>query len=214
MTIPYNFIVVEGCIGAGKTQLSKKIADKLNARLILEQFEENPFLPKFYQDKGRYSFPLEISFLAARYQQLNSELQPQSLFHNFTVSDYILGKCLLFSRINLDEDEFSLYRKIFEIIQANVPSPDLFIYLHNTYENLLRNIHKRGRPYEKDIDEEYLANINEGYLQLIKNSQGMCVLLLDTSRVDFVNNENHFEAIYQLLHQQYEPGIHRINLSP
>lgn len=212
MTFPYNFIAIEGCIGAGKTQLSKKIAERLNARLILEQFEDNPFLPKFYKDKRRYSFPLEISFLAARYQQLSAELQPRSLFQNYTVSDYIIGKCLLFSRINLDADEFSLYHKIFEIIQANVPSPDLFIYLHNTYENLLRNIQLRGRPYEQDIDLEYLSNINEGYLQLIKNLPGLRILILDTSKIDFVNNESHFDAIYQLIHQQYEPGIHRISL--
>ncbi len=210
--VPYKYIAIEGCIGAGKTELSKLLAKRLNAKSVLEEFEDNPFLPKFYADKSRYSFPLEMSFLASRYHQLTGELQQGNLFEKHIVADYIIQKCLLFSRITLDPEEYNLYNKLFQIIQLNCPAPDLLVYIFRDVNQLLRNITRRNRDYEVNIDAAYLENIQNGYLNMFKNQVNQRILLLDAHKFDYVNDANNFEIIFRLLQQEYPVGVTRIAL--
>ncbi|MEA2106366.1 MAG: deoxynucleoside kinase [Bacteroidota bacterium] len=206
-----NYLVIEGNIGAGKTTLAKMIAEEYNAKLILEQFADNPFLPKFYNDPDRYSFPLELSFLAERYQQLNRDLTSRDLFKPFNVADYYFMKSLIFAKATLKQDEYNLYRQIFNIIYQSIPKPDLYVYLHVDIKKLLENIFKRGRDYEKGISEEYLKNLQKGYFDFFRQQNDMRFLIIDTSNVDFVDNQNDYRKIKELIFQEkYGHGIHRI----
>ena len=214
-TLPFNFMVFEGNIGAGKTTLASLLADEYGAKLITERFEENPFLPKFYEDPKRYAFPLEMSFLADRYQQLIDELTPPDLFSPFTVSDYYVIKSLIFAGVTLDEDEYRLYRKIFNIMYRDIKKPDLYVYLYRTVEDLLKNIAKRGRDYEKNITAEYLQNIHEGYMKFIHSQRGLNVLILDITGVDFVKNPAYYQTIKDIIaHTPKNPEIRRIKIEP
>ena len=165
----YNYIAIEGNIGAGKTSLATKIAQDYNAKLILERFADNPFLPNFYKDAQRYAFTLEMSFLADRYQQISDDLSQLDLFKDFIVSDYDIFKSLIFSKITLNQDEFKLYRKLFYLMYKDIAKPELYVYLYQNTERLKENIKKRGRDYEQNIDSEYLDKINSGYLDFLKN---------------------------------------------
>ena len=185
----YNYIAIEGNIGAGKTTLSTKIAEDFNAKLVLERFADNPFLPKFYEDQTRYAFPLEMSFLADRYQQLSDDLAQFDLFKDFIVADYHIFKSLIFAKVTLAEDEFRLYKTMFDIIHKETPKPDLYVYLYQNTEQLLANIKKRGRSYEMQIPAEYLEKINQGYLEYIKTQTNLNVLVLDVSDKDFMENQ-------------------------
>ncbi len=206
-----NYLVIEGNIGAGKTTLAKMIAEDYNAKLILEQFADNPFLPKFYNDPDRYSFPLELSFLAERYQQLNRELTSRDLFKPFNVADYYFMKSLIFAKSTLKQDEYNLYRQIFNIIYQSTPKPDLYVYLHLDVKRLLVNISRRGRDYEKGITEKYLLNLQKGYFDFFKQQNDISFLIIDTSNIDFVDNQGDYERIKSLIfNQKYEKGIHRI----
>lgn len=206
-----NYLVIEGNIGAGKTTLAKMIAEEYNAKLILEQFADNPFLPKFYNDPDRYSFPLELSFLAERYQQLNRDLTSRDLFKPFNVADYYFMKSLIFAKATLKQDEYNLYRQIFNIIYPSIPKPDLYVYLHVDIKKLKENIFKRGREYEKGISEEYLKNLQKGYFDFFRQQNDMSFLIIDTNNVDFVNNQNDYKKIKALIFQEkYDPGIHLI----
>jgi len=184
----YNFIAIEGNIGAGKTSLANKIAQDFNAKLILERFADNPFLPKFYKEPERYAFTLEMSFLADRYQQISDDLSQLDLFKDFMVSDYDVYKSLIFSKITLPEDEFRLYRKLFYQVYKDIAKPDLYVYLYQNTERLQANIKKRGRNYEKDIEDEYLEKINAGYLEFLRSQAEMNVKIIDISDKDFVKN--------------------------
>jgi len=197
--IPYNFIAIEGNIGAGKTTFSKQFATDFNAKLVLERFEENPFLPKFYEDAKRYAFPLEMSFLADRYQQLTDDLAQYDLFKTSVVSDYYVFKSLIFSKVTLTDDEYALYRKIFNFMYNDLVKPDLYIYLYQNVEKLLENIKKRGREYEKTIKGDYLKQIHEGYMNFIKTQKGLNVLILDISDVDFVQNPESYHKMVQII---------------
>lgn len=209
----YNFIVIEGNIGAGKTTLSTKIAEQYNAKLILEQFAENPFLPKFYKDPEKYSFPLEMSFLADRYNQLKKELAEQDLFKAFTIADYYFMKSLIFSKQTLQADEYKLYRQFFHIIYNTLPKPDLYVYLHTDVDNLLANIRKRGRNYEKDISAEYLLKIQESYFEFFKQQPDLSFLIIDTNNIDFVNNNNDYSKIIDtIFNTECKKGINRVIL--
>jgi deoxyguanosine kinase len=209
----YNYIAIEGNIGAGKTTLATKISEQYNAKLILEQFADNPFLPKFYKDPDQYAFPLELSFLAARYNQLKDELSRQDLFKSFTISDYFFNKTLIFAKKTLKFDEFALFAKLFNIINATLPKPDLLVYLYLNIDNLKRNINKRGRSYEQNMEKDYLAKIQEGYLSFIQSQQNMRVLIIDTNNIDFVNNENEYKEITDfIIHGEYETGITRVSI--
>jgi deoxyguanosine kinase len=195
----FNNIVIEGNIGAGKTTLASKIAEDFNAKLLLEGFADNPFLPKFYEDRARYALPLEMSFLADRYQQLSDDLTQLDLFKKFIVSDYYIFKSLIFSRVTLQEDEYRLYHRIFEIMYKDIPKPDLYVYLYQNTEQLLANIKKRGRSYEQEIPSEYLDKINKGYLEYIKQQKELNVIVIDVSDKDFVENQEDYIAILEIL---------------
>ena len=201
----FNYIAIEGNIGAGKTTLSGKISEDFNAKLVLERFADNPFLPKFYKDQGRYAFSLEMSFLADRYQQLSDDLSQFDLFRDFVVADYHIFKSLIFSKVTLSEDEYRLYRKLFDIIYKEMPKPDLYIYLYQNTERLLQHIKKRGRSYEQDIDAGYLEKINRGYFEYIKSQAGLNVLIIDVSDRDFVNNQEDYIWILEQVNQKLNP---------
>ena len=207
----YHFITIEGNIGAGKTTLAHLLAKKLEARLILEEFAENPFLPKFYENPQQYAFPLELFFMAERYKQLKEMLQSRDLFNTVTISDYLFTKCLLFARVNLPEEEYRLYQKLFDIIHQQILQPDLLIYLHAPVSKLQQNIRRRNRPYEQNIPDEYLFNIQQTYSTYIKQ-RSVPTLLIDASQADFLNNEKHLEAVLKALETDYPPGQHIVGL--
>jgi deoxyguanosine kinase len=191
----YNYIAIEGNIGAGKTSLSKIMSDEFNAKIILERFAENPFLPKFYEDKERFAFPLEMSFLADRYQQLSDDLAQLDLFKNLIVSDYYIFKSLIFAQITLQKDEYLLYRKMFDVMYKEITKPDLYVYLYQNTDRLLENIKKRGREYEQNIEAGYLQKIHDGYKNFISTQQDLNVLIIDVSEIDFVNNIEDYNYI-------------------
>ena len=193
----FNYIAFEGNIGAGKTTLSTKIAEDFNAKTVLERFADNPFLPKFYEDQNRYAFPLEMSFLADRYKQLSDDLAQFDLFKDFIVADYHIFKSLIFAKVTLQEDEFRLYKTLFDIVYREMPKPDLYIYLYQNTERLLANIKKRGRSYEQNIPADYLDKINSGYLDYIKSQTDLNVLIIDVSDRDFVENQEDYLYILE-----------------
>ncbi len=207
-----RYLVVEGNIGAGKTTLAKMLAADYNAKIVLEQFADNPFLPKFYNDPQRYSFPLELSFLAERYKQLNSELRAGSLFQPTLIADYFFMKSLIFAQNTLAQDEFNLYRQIFEIIYNSIPKPDLYVFLHLPVPLLLKNIRKRGRDYEQTITAEYLEKIQEGYFEFFKQHPDYTFLVIDTSNIDFVENESDYQKIKTAIFDEQHPkGVQRVS---
>ncbi|MCK5776368.1 MAG: deoxynucleoside kinase [Bacteroidales bacterium] len=208
----YNFITIEGTIGAGKTSLATMISQDYNAKLILEGFADNPFLPKFYGDADKYAFPLELSFLAERYQQLTEQLSKQDLFKDFTISDYFINKSLIFAQKTLQDDVFGLYAKLFHIINSSIPKPDLLVYLYVSVERLQENIKNRGRDYEQNIEDDYLDKIQTGYFDFIKQHQEMRILVLDTNDIDFVKNRKDYQKIISIMDQDYDFGIHRIKV--
>jgi len=188
----YNYIAIEGNIGAGKTSLAKQIANDFNAKLILERFADNPFLPKFYKEPQRYAFTLEMSFLADRYQQISDDLSQLDLFKDFIVSDYDVFKSLIFSKITLPEDEFKLYRKLFYLMYKDIAKPDIYVYLYQNTERLKENIRRRGRDYEQNIDTDYLEKINTGYLEFLRNQTEIKTTIIDISDKDFVKNRQDY----------------------
>lgn len=195
----YNYIAIEGNIGAGKTTLTKLIAEDFNAKVVLERFADNPFLPKFYEDNERYAFPLEMSFLADRYSQLADDLAQFDLFKNFIVSDYYIFKSLIFAQVTLQKDEYYLYRKMFDIMYKEISKPDLYIYLHQNTPRLIENIKKRGRDYEQNIEPAYLDKIHQGYSTFIKTEKGLDTLVIDVSDKDFVNNPKDYRDIIKAI---------------
>jgi len=207
----YHFITIEGNIGAGKTTLASLLSKHFNARLILEKFADNPFLPKFYEDPSKYAFPLELFFMAERFKQLKELLQQRDMFQNLTISDYLFTKCLLFAKVTLPEDEFRLYQRLFEIIHQQLIQPDLLIYLHAPVTKLQLNIKKRNRSYEQNIPDEYLFNIQETYTHYIKQ-HNIKTLFIDASNADFIANEKHLKIVIEALDKEYEQGQHYITL--
>jgi 2-amino-4-hydroxy-6-hydroxymethyldihydropteridine diphosphokinase len=191
----YNYIAIEGNIGAGKTTLASMIAEDFNAKIVLERFADNPFLPKFYEDNERYAFPLEMSFLADRYQQLSDDLAQFDLFKNFIVSDYYIFKSLIFAQVTLQKEEYFLYRKMFDIMYKEITKPDLYIYLYQNTSRLLENIKKRGRDYEQNIAAEYLDKIHQGYATFIKTEEKLNAVIIDVSEKDFLNNPEDYKSI-------------------
>jgi len=210
MNIPYNYIAIEGNIGAGKTTLATRMSQQFSTRLILEQFEDNSFLPKFYEDPSRYAFPLELSFLADRFQQLKTQLAVQDMFHPVTIADYFILKSLIFAKKTLNGEEFNLYTRLFSIIENALPKPDLLVYLYLDISRLQSNIRLRGRVYEQKIEDDYLQRIQEGYLDYIKQQQGLRVLLIDTNKLDFVAYQEDYDQLIDIIMQEYPVGIHRI----
>jgi deoxyguanosine kinase len=207
----HHFITIEGNIGAGKTTLANILSKQLNARLVLEEFADNPFLPKFYENPGQYAFPVELFFMAERYKQLKDLLHTKDLFQSVTVSDYLFTKCLLFAKVNLSDEEFRLYQKLFDIINLQVQKPDLLIYLHAPVHKLQQNIKKRNRSYEQDISDEYLFSIQETYTNYIKQHH-LKTLFVDVSNADFINNPLHVKVILDALENDYDEGQHYLSL--
>ena len=207
----YHFITVEGNIGAGKTTLAHLLSKHFNARLVLEEFADNPFLAKFYENPAQYAFPVELFFMAERYKQLKDLIQQKDMFNNVTISDYLFTKCLLFAKVTLPEDEFRLYQRLFEIIHQQLVQPDILIYLHAPVSKLQQNIKKRNRSYEQSIPDEYLFNLQETYTHYIKQ-HNIKTLFVDASNADFLHNEKHLQIIIDALGKEYEPGQYYITL--
>lgn len=207
----HHFITVEGNIGVGKTTLTHLLAKHFNARLILEEFADNPFLPKFYEKPDQYAFPLELFFMAERYKQLKEMVHTKDLFQSVTISDYLFTKCLLFAKVNLPEEEFRLYQKLFDIIHQQLAFPDILIYLHAPVQKLQANIRKRNRSYEQSIPDEYLFNIQETYTSYIKH-HNIKTIFIDASNADFLGNEKHLQIVIDALDKDYEDGQHYFSL--
>jgi deoxyguanosine kinase len=205
-----TYFVIEGCIGAGKTCLSKKLAKEYQTKLILEQFSDNSFLPKFYEDPQRYAFPLEMSFLTDRYNQLKKTLTQTDLFSQSTIADYFIDKCLIFSKNNLNDEEYSLFVKLFNINNSHIPKPKLIVYLYKDVNMLLKNIKKRGREYEQNIQYEYLENIQKAYLEYFKILTNIPILIIDTNKIDFINSEKDYKYLKTIINRKYDNGVHYI----
>jgi deoxyguanosine kinase len=204
---PYNFIAIEGNIGAGKSTLAAMLAVSLNAKKIMEEFEDNSFLPKFYENKSRYAFPLEMSFLAARFNQLKNQLIGNDLFGENKISDYVFAKSLLFSQNTLDEDEYKLYSQMYEIINLQLPQPDLLVYLHSPIEKLQWNILNRGRVYEQKIENSYLQSLQDTYFKYLHSQVNTKILIINCSALDFLSNKKDYEMILEAICKPYENGI-------
>tara|TARA_B100000287_G_scaffold419679_1_gene458196 strand:- start:109 stop:753 length:645 start_codon:yes stop_codon:yes gene_type:complete len=208
----YKFISIEGNIGVGKTTLANMLAKDLNARLILETFEKNPFLPKFYKNPEKNAFPLELFFMAERYYQLKQKKE-QDLFQPFIISDYFFIKSKLFAHNNLQKDEIQLFNRLFDIMLSSLPKPDLLIYLHANIKKLQKNIQKRGRKFEQNITEKYLQNIQDRYLDYLKKQTDFPVLMINISNCDFKNEKTIYQKIKKLISYNYDIGIHHIELT-
>jgi deoxyadenosine/deoxycytidine kinase len=209
----YKYIVIEGNIGAGKTSLTTRIAKEYNAKLVLEQFAENPFLPKFYKNPERFSFPLELSFLADRYQQLKKEMANPDLFFSFVIADYYYMKSLIFAGRTLKNDEYKLYRQLFWITYESLPKPDLYVYLHVDTRKLIENIKKRGRSYEQNISEEYLLKIQKGYFEFFSQNPNLRYLIIDVNELDFVSDRNDYDKLTEIIFNfPCNRGMNRIKI--
>ena len=195
MNMQFSFIVIEGNIGSGKTSLSKKIAQDFNGKIILEEFADNPFLPKFYKNAELNAFPLELFFMAERFQQLSSENIESDLFSEFSIADYSFFKSKLFAQNNLKEDELNLFNKLYSIMFSSVKKPDLLVYLHSDIKRLQENIKARGREYEQEIKDEYLKDIENKYFDYLKKQTDFQVLMLDVSKINFLEDENIYNQI-------------------
>jgi len=207
----HHFITIEGNIGAGKTTLATLLSQELNTRLVLEEFADNPFLPKFYEKPDQYAFPVELFFMAERFKQLKELIQQTDLFQHLTISDYLFTKCLLFAKVTLPEDEFRLYQRLFDIIHQQLLQPDLLIYLHAPVSKLQQNIKDRNRAYEQNIPDSYLQNLQDTYSHYLKN-QSIPTLIIDVTQADFLNHRPHLDFILEALKKDYEAGQHFLTL--
>ena len=208
---PYRFICIEGNIGAGKTSFCRMLAEEYNCKLILEEFDDNPFLPYFYGNPEKYAFTVELFFMTERYKQLQRELTTD-LFTDFTIADYFFVKTLLFARKNLNNEEYKIFQKMFSVLNQNFPSPGLLVYFHRNVEYLQENISKRGRSYEVQITDLYLENVQNSYFDYFRNILSFPILIIDLKGVDFVSKPRYYEEIKTLLRREYRPGVHRASL--
>lgn len=204
---PYQFIAIEGNIGAGKTTLTRMIAEDYGCRLVLEQFADNPFLPYFYENPERHAFTVELFFMTERHKQLQEELAQRDLFQQRAVADYFFLKTLLFARNNLTEEEYRLFQRLFHILNANSPKPDLIVYLHRPVENLIANIQSRGREYEQNISPEYLTQIQDAYFDFFKTEPSIPILIVDAGNLDFVRYPTHYQILLNAINQVHAPGV-------
>lgn len=205
---PHKFIAIEGNIGAGKTTLSKMVAQDYGCRLILEAFSDNPFLPYFYENPERYAFSVELFFMTERHKQLQEDLKQTDLFQNQIIADYFFLKTLLFAKNNLSEEEYRLFQRLFHILNADFPKPDLLVYLHRPVDQLLKNIQRRGRDFEADISAEYLGQIQQAYLDFFRGSRDIPILLIELEDLDFTTSQDGYARILQLMQDSYPAGVH------
>ncbi len=203
----YSFVAIEGCIGAGKTTLVKKLSEDIGCASMFENFEKNPYLNTFYEKAKKNAFPLELYFMAERFQQQKEIHTELNLFNHSIISDYAFFKSLLFASINLTEDELYLYKNLYYIIQANVKTPELIIYLHKPIEMLLKNIYNRGREYEKNISPAYLHKLNQNYLNYLSKQNSSKVVFVESSKLDFINKNEDYLYIKKLLNKEYQKKI-------
>ena len=208
--IPYRFIAIEGNIGAGKTTLCEMLSDDLNCHLILEQFSDNPFLPLFYNDPKRHAFSVELFFMTERHKQLQESLTQPDLFHSVSIADYFFIKTLIFAKNNLNEIEYHLFKRLFKVLNATFPKPDLLVYLHRPVKQLMSNIQKRGRDYEKNFNIDYLMQIQNAYFNYFKSETNLPILIFELEAVDFVADTVFYKQIVSYISKSYSKGIHRI----
>lgn len=208
---PHRFVAIEGNIGAGKTTLCKMISADYGSRLILEAFSDNPFLPYFYENPERYAFSVELFFMTERHKQLQDELKQTNLFQDNVVSDYFFLKTLLFAKNNLSDEEYRLFQRLFHILNAHFPNPDLLVYLHRPVDQLLHNIQKRGRTFEADISADYLSQIQQAYLDYFKSVKEVPILLIELEDLDFTSSPEGYQRILELIQTDYSSGIHYRN---
>lgn len=206
----HPFLVIEGNIGAGKTTLCKMMAQQRGSRLLLEQFTDNPFLPEFYKNPDRYAFPVELFFMTERHKQLQQELSQLDLFQESVIADYIFYKTLLFARNNLNTEEYRLFQRLFNVLNAAFPKPGLLVYLHRPVEHLLANIRKRGRSYEQEISPEYLLNIQQAYFEFFRTNPQLPILVIDLEDVDFISDPVYYQRLVDCVDRVYLPGVHRV----
>lgn len=209
---PYNFIAIEGNIGAGKTTFCEMLAQDYDCRLILEQFTDNPFLPLFYDAPERYAFPVELFFMTERHKQLQASFSEADLFTPLSISDYFFLKTSLFAKNNLNDEEFRLFFRLFEVLNSTFPKPDLLVYFHRSVDNLLSNIKKRGRNYETDISADYLLNIQNVYFDYFRTETNLPIVIIDVEGVDFIQNRYFYDAIVEVLGQEFPKGVHRLSI--
>jgi len=205
----HQFLIIEGNIGAGKTTLSQMLAEDFGFKLLLEEFADNPFLPHFYQNPDRYAFPVELFFMTERHKQLQQELAQRDLFQEGIVADYIFYKTLLFARNNLNTEEYRLFQRLFNILNAAFPKPDLLVYLHRSVDRLMDNIRKRGRSFEQEIEPSYLQQIQQSYFEFFRSNEQLPILIIDIEDLDFLNNPEDYQKILDLINRPYRPGLHR-----
>ncbi|MBU6341851.1 MAG: deoxynucleoside kinase [Bacteroidetes bacterium] len=204
---PYSFIAFEGNIGAGKTTLCERLAHTYGCALVLEQFTDNPFLPRFYEQPERYGFPVELFFMTERHKQLQEHFSSPDLFRSCTLADYVFLKTLLFANKNLQKDEFRLFQRLFHVLNAGFPKPDLLVYLHRPLEVLLHQIQKRGRDMEYAIQPDYLLGLQSAYFEFLKTETEIPVLILDLGDLDFQQNEDVFNQIVHVLVEKHASGL-------
>ncbi len=190
----YDFIAVEGVIGAGKTSLARLLSERHNARLVLEQFEENPFLPDFYRDRERYAFQTQLAFLASRFKQQEA-LRNRDLFQEMVISDYLFEKDRIFARLNLSGDEMALYDSIYGIMNSIAAKADLVVFIQSSVDRLMKNIKSRGRPYEKEISRSYIEELNNAYNHFFYHYSRSPLLIINASEIDFVQDEQQLKYI-------------------
>lgn len=208
----YKFITIEGNIGAGKTTLASLLAEEFHGQIILEAFEENPYLPKFYENNGKYALQLEMSFLIERYQQLTRIFSEPNIFSNFTVTDYMLKKCLLFSKVNLTKQEYKLYKHFFDQVYKKLPKPEIIFYLHADTDQLMRNIKKRGREYEQHITRVYLNRLEKMYFEFFKQNPENKYVIIDVNNIDWISNVFAYRQLLKLFDQEYKVGMNYVKL--
>lgn len=210
---PYKYICVEGNIGSGKTSLVEKLCFEYSATKVLEQFQDNPFLPLFYQNPERYAFTVELFFLTERYKQLQNTILTPDLFVDHIISDFSFVKSLLFARKNLEKEEYRLFQMLYSVFSKSFPNPDILVYLHRDVDLVISNIKERSRSYEQDISPDYLKRIQDSYFEYLRNITSFPVLILDLQDMDFVGNDNNYETLKFLISKKYNPGVHRMTVS-
>ena len=205
-------IAIEGVIGAGKTSLAHMLSQRLSAKLVLEKFEENLFLPKFYEDQDRYAFQTQMFFLLSRYKQQQDLIQAD-LFHRFLVTDYIFEKDKIFAYLNLEDDELKLYENVMSAIEHKVPTPDLVVYIQSSVSRLMTNIRKRGREMERSMPEAYIRDLNEAYNYFFFRYKAAPLLIVNASSIDFVNNPGDFDELVREIFRANKAAVEYYNPS-